>query len=116
MNKRMKLQNLLAKSPMPRSQRLALFALVTLGVIDSLARGVLTADQSIQLFFHAENCLFVRRQLRSKAADRIMSHGVQIADLFDTLPLDKARREAGKELDVIRSLCFKLLESKRLVA
>lgn len=101
---------------MPRSQRLALFALVCLGVIDSLARGVIDAEESIRLFFHADNGLFVRRQLRSKAADHIMSHGAQLADLYDALPLDKARREAGKEIESMRELCLKLLESKRLVA
>lgn len=67
-------------------------------------------------FFHAENCLFVRRHLRAKLADKIMSHGVQLPDLFDILPAEKAHRKFQRELAKMRELCLRLLESKRLVA
>ena len=116
MKKQLRLQDLLAAPEMSRSQRLKLFALVTLGMLDSMTRGVLSADEATRLFFHADNGLFVRRQLRSKLADRIMSHGVQLADLFAALSPDTALRETHRELNVMRSLCSKLLESKRLVA
>ncbi|MCI0684578.1 MAG: hypothetical protein L0Y71_20905 [Gemmataceae bacterium] len=116
MKQRIQLDELLAESRMPRSRRLALFAFVCLGVLDSLARGVIDSHGAVRLFFHADNGLFVRRQLRSKAADRIMSHGVQLSDLVDVLPPDKARRETAKEIEAMRDLCWKLLESKRLVA
>jgi len=60
-------------------------------------------------FFNAENCLWVHRQLKSVAADEIMSRGVQLADLFDVLPAAKAKVEYSKELEAIRRLCVKLL-------
>jgi hypothetical protein len=63
-------------------QQLVLFALLTLGMLESLANGVLSATDALRVFFHAENCLFVRKQLRVKTADAIMSHGVQLPDLF----------------------------------
>ena len=45
-----------------------------------------------------------------------MSHGVQLADLFDCLPSEKAQREFLHELSVIRGLCLKIIEGKQLVA
>jgi hypothetical protein len=60
--------------------------------------------------------LFVRNQLRSKVADKIMGHGVQLPDLFDALPIEEAHREFHRELAIMRALCLKLLEEKRLVA
>jgi hypothetical protein len=45
-----------------------------------------------------------------------MSHGVQLPDLFDALPPEAAVREFQHELSAMRSLCLKILETKKLVA
>jgi hypothetical protein len=94
----------------------ALFALLNLGMIESLANGLVSASDAVRVFFNADNCLFVRQQLRDKVADKVMSHGVQLPDLFDVLPKEEAHREFQHELAAMRSLCLKLLEKKRLVA
>ena len=92
------------------TQQLELFALLNLGIAQSLASGVMSATESIQRFYHVDNCLYVRKHLRSKQANAIMSHGVQLPDLFDCLPAEEAQREFFHELETIRSLCLKLLE------
>ena len=96
--------------------KLALFALLNLGVIESLASGALGATEAIRLFYHADNCLFVRKHVRDKSADRLMSHGTQLADLFDALPPEEAHREFQRELEIMRSLCRHLLEKEPLAA
>jgi hypothetical protein len=53
--------------------------------------------------------------LCDKTADAIMSHGVQLPDLFDVLPREEAHREFQRELAIMRALCLKLLEEKQLV-
>jgi hypothetical protein len=116
MNPTLCLKTLLAASGRTSAQQLVLFALLTLGMLESLANGVLSATDALRVFFHAENCLFVRKQLRHKTADAIMSHGVQLPDLFEVLPLTEAHREFQRELAVMRSLCLKLLAEKPLVA
>ena len=90
MRMRIELESVLAGAALPRAQQLELFAYISLGVVDSLARGVLTVENATRYFFHAANGLFVRERLRSKVADRIMSHGVQLADLREALPRDLA--------------------------
>jgi hypothetical protein len=110
------LQPLLAVSAAKPARRLGLFALLALGVIESLANGVLSATDAVRLFFNAENCQFVRKELRDKTADRVMSHGVQLPDLFDALPQDEALREFQRELATMRELCLELLGKKALVA
>jgi hypothetical protein len=95
------------------THQLELFALLNLGIAQSLASGVLSATEAIQRFYHADNCLYVRKHLRSKEANAIMSHGVQLPDLFDCLPAEEAQREFSHELETIRSLCLKLLEKGR---
>jgi hypothetical protein len=112
----MSLQALLAASPESPSQRLALFALLTLGLLESLAHGLLSATDALQVFFHADNCLFVRKHLRDKTAEAVMSHGVQLPDLFEALPMVEAQREFQRELATMRALCLKLLEQKQLMA
>lgn len=116
MHHNMSLQALLAASHESPGQRLALFALLTLGMLESLAHGLLSASDALRVFFHTENCLFVRKHLRDKTADAIMSHGVQLPDLFEALPTAEAQREFQRELATMRSLCLKLLEQKQLVA
>jgi len=78
-----------------------------------MASGVLTPTEAIERFYHAENCLYVQKHFRKKEAQAIMSHGVQLPDLFDCLPPEEARREFYHELETIRSLCLKLLGKGR---
>jgi hypothetical protein len=97
-------------------QQVTLFALVNLGLIESLADGLLSAADAVRLFYNADNGLFVRKQLRAKAADEIMGRGAQLPDLFDVLPAKEAHREFRRELAAMRSLCARLLDEKRKVA
>ena len=75
-----------------------------------------SATEAVIDFYCADNCLFVRKALKDKTADRIMSHGVQLPDLFNALPIEEAQREFFHELSTIRSLCLMLLENRRQVA
>jgi hypothetical protein len=95
------------------TQQQELFALLNLGLIQSLASGVLSPTEAVERFYHAENCLYVQKHFRQKEAHTIMSHGVQLPDLFEWLPAEEAQREFYHELETIRSLCLKLLEKKR---
>ena len=94
-------------------RQLPIFALLNLGIIQSLASGVISAEDAAQLFYNAENCLYVRKHLKNKIADTIMSHGVQLRDLFDFLPAAEAHREFTSELEILRSLCLKLFNRAR---
>lgn len=96
-------------------QRLRFFALLNLGIIQALAGGVMSASEAIQLFYNADNCLYVRKHFRNKQANATMSHGVQLPDLFEALPNKEASREFFHELETIRSLCMSLLAEKRAV-
>jgi len=93
--------------------KLRFFALLNLGIIQSLAGGAIGASEAVQLFYNAENCLYVRKHLRNKQANAIMSHGVQLPDLFEALSNKEASREFFHELEKIRSLCMSLLAKKR---
>lgn len=93
-------------------QQLALFALLNLGIIQSLASGILGATEALRLFYNADNCQFVRKHFRNKTADRIMSHGVQLPDLFEALPVEEAHCEFHRELETMCSLCLQLLEAR----
>jgi hypothetical protein len=99
-----------------RHQQVASFALLCLGIIESLTNGLMSVTDALRLFFHAENCLFVRKHLKEKIADKIMSHGVQLPDLFDALPAEEAQREFQREVTMIHSLCLKLIEDKQIAA
>jgi hypothetical protein len=70
--------------------RLSIFAVVSLGIIESLANGSFSAKDVVLSFFNADNCLHVRKHLKNKLADKIMSHGAQLRDLFD-VPLSRRR-------------------------
>lgn len=94
-------------------QQSAAFAMLGLGVTESLISGTRGASEALSEFFHAENCLFVKQTLRSRAADEFMSRGVQLTDLFDALPIAEAQREYQRELALMRTLCLKLLEKER---
>src|SRR5437868_6911763 len=80
MNNGMDLETLLPGSGKTPARQLALVALLNLGVIESLANGLLSATEAVHLFFNADNCPFVRKGLREKTAEKIMSHGVQLPD------------------------------------
>lgn len=96
-----------------RAEQLEFFAIVNLGGVQSLASGALTPAEAVQRFYHATNCTYVRRTLRSREANDAMSRGVQLPDLFDALGAEKARREFHQELEAIRVLCLKLLARGR---
>lgn len=116
MNHRIQLATLLAEAGRLPEQQLALFALLNLGLVESLAGGSLSAAAAVRLFFHAENCQFVRQHLRERVADEVMSHGVQLPDLFEALPAQEAQREFQRELATMRSLCLTLLAAQQLAA
>jgi hypothetical protein len=94
-------------------RQLELFALVNLGLVQSIASGVLTPTEAVERFYHARNCLYVQKHFRRKEAQIIMSHGVQLPDLFDSLSPEEAQRELYHELETMRSLCLKLLGKGR---
>jgi len=111
-----RLQQVLSVAARSPEKRLTLFALLNLGMIESLFSGLMRPSEAVRLFFNAENCLFVRKKLVVKTADEIMSHGVQLPDLFEALPPEEAHREFQRELSTMRSLCLRLLEKGKLVA
>ena len=92
---------------------LALFAFLNLGLVQSLHSGALGPSEAIQRFYHADNCLYVRKHFQSREANMVMSHGVQLPDLFESLPAEEAQREFLHELEQIRALCLQLLERER---
>jgi hypothetical protein len=104
--------SLLAKSGSPFEQQ-ELFALINLGLVQSLASGSMSPTDAVKRFYHAENCLYVRKHFRQKTANAIMSHGVQLPDLFESLTSEEAQREFNHELEIIRSLCLKLMDKLR---
>jgi hypothetical protein len=106
----------LLSPPTDPHQRIVSFALLALGIIESLRGGAMAASGAVEMLFHGDNCLFVRKHLRNKVVDEIMSHGVQLTDLFDTLSAEEAQREFLRELAVMRLLCLKLLGDKQLAA
>ena len=116
MNKTIRLQNVFAETGDQREQQVALFAFLCLGLLDALASGTVSASEAVHLFFNAENCLFVHRHLDEKTADSVMSHGVQLPDLFQALPAESALREFQHELSIMRSLCTRMLEPMRMAA
>ncbi len=104
---------LLSKVPGDPTQQVELFALVNLGLVQSLASGLLSPADAVKRFYHADNCLYVHKHLRRREANTIMSRGVQLPDLFECLSAEEARREFYRELETMRALCLKLLGEKR---
>jgi len=99
-----------------QEEPLALFAVTTLGVVDSLAAGSLTPSDAIHAFFHGKNIQYVKKKLNDDRSNEIMGRGVQLADLFDSMPVEEAHREFQHELQAIKSLCYGVLEGQRAVA
>nr|VFJ70889.1 MAG: hypothetical protein BECKFW1821C_GA0114237_102511 [Candidatus Kentron sp. FW] len=97
-------------------QRIVSFAFLCLGIIESLAKGTIDASDAVKIFFHAENCRFVRMVLRQESADEIMGYGVQLTDLSDVLSPEEARREFERELELMQARCLDLLATERMAA
>jgi hypothetical protein len=116
MESAIRLNAILADASDNQDDRLTIFAVVNLGIIESLANGSLNAKDVVLFFFNADNCLHVRKHLKNKLADKIMSHGVQFPDLFEILPVEEAQRQFLHELSVMRSLCFQLIDRGRVAA
>lgn len=113
---RISLRTVLSDPEKGAEQKLALFAWINLGIVESLTTGHLTPIDAVQLFFNGENCLLVRQELADENADAIMSRGVQLPDVFDVLPANEAQQELQRELLTIRTLCLNILEHRRLAA
>ena len=111
-----RLSELLASETEDAPRGLGVFALLGLGMVESLASGALSSADATRVFFNAENCLYVRKKLRSEEADEVMSRGVQLEDLFETLPEQEAQQEFQREQWAMRSLCVQLLDPQRAVA
>ena len=116
MQKPMNLQLVLNAAGDDPARQLELFALLTLGILESLDHGLLSPTEAIGVFFNADNCRFVREKLPSKAADEVMGRGVQLPDLLESLSAEESHKEFQREIAVIRRLCLGLLEVHRLVA
>jgi hypothetical protein len=112
----MRLEALLNAAGRDRGEQLKLFARLILGLIEELDQGLISATEAVQVIYNADNCLFIRNHFREKLPDRILSHGVQLPDLFDALPAELAYRGFKHELVTMRSLCLKLLDARPLVA
>jgi len=106
----------LAKITAGQEEPLALFAVTALGIVESLVAGSLTPTRAIESFFHGENVRFVKSKLGDKRAVQIMGRGIQLADLFDAMPMEEAHREYQHELQAIKTLCNELLEAEKAAA
>lgn len=93
--------------------QLELFAYLNLGLVQSLNSGLVSPTEAIGRFYHVDNCLYVQKQYKSRDANAIMSHGVELLDLFDALPVEEAQKEFLYELEKMRGLCLKILEKTR---
>jgi len=97
-------------------QPLALFAVTSLGMIESLLAGTVTPTEATSAFFHGRNIRFAKVKLRDSRAMELLGRGVQLADLFDALPVEEAHREFQHVLQAMKSLCMQMLVSERAVA
>lgn len=104
---------LLATTASGSEKKNELVALLNLGLIQSLMSGALSASDTLARFYHADNCLYVRRALGNRTADAIIARGVRLPDLFDVLPAEEAQREFYQELETMRVLALKLLAQQQ---
>jgi hypothetical protein len=116
MNHKIDLRALLANGEGKSQSSLALFAWLNLGIVESLTNGVLAPADAVRIFFNADNCQFVLQELTEETANEIMSRGVQLADIFEAVPSDKANQEFQNELATIRSLSLDILQNERIAA
>lgn len=98
------------------AKRTEVFALIVLGLLDSLESGVLNCSEVVPLFFHAANCRFVESHLQCVDAIEVMGRGSQLPDLYDALDSTEADRELALEIAAMRSRCLAMLADGRLVA
>ena len=84
--------------------------------VRSLLAGSLNPTQAVNVFFHGKNVRFVKSKVGDDRAAEVMGRGVQLADLFDAMPVEEAHREFQHELQAMKSLCHELLESERAAA
>jgi hypothetical protein len=116
MTQRIDLRTLLGNDEGKSDDRLALFAWLNLGIVESLTKGILKPEEAVRIFFHGDNCLFVRTEFGEETAEEIMSRGVQLNDIFETLATERAEHEFQTELSVMRSLSLSILQSERIAA
>jgi hypothetical protein len=116
MTEKISLKNILSDSARTLEENLEIFALLNLGILESLDHGLISASDALRIFFHADNALFVHHNLDNEIADEIMSRGVQLPDLFDVLPAEEAQREFQRELVKLQTHCLSLLEQRMVPA
>ena len=116
MTQRIDLRTLLGNGEGTSDDRLALFAWLNLGIVESLTKGILKPEEAVRIFFHGDNCLFVRTEFGEETAEEIMGRGVQLNDIFEALTTERAEQEFQKELAVMQSLSLSILQSERIAA
>jgi hypothetical protein len=116
MNEIIYLKTIFSEVERTPEENLEIFALLNLGILESLNHGLITVSDALHTFFHAENSLLVRQYLHDQTADEIMSRGVQLPDLFTILPLEEAQREFQREMAKLQALCLNLLEPEMVAA
>jgi hypothetical protein len=107
----LKLESMLGGRSTTDRQALDAFAVLNLGIVESLRTGTINADEAVSRFYNAANCLYVHRKLKNPVCDEIMSRGVQLPDLFVVLSPSVARRQYSGELNALGKLCLRLLRS-----
>lgn len=108
-NEPLSFEAIVSQSGRSKAQRLETFAVLNLGILESLASGAVAADEATERFYNAANCLFVRRRLKDSVCDDVMSRGVQLADVVEILPAGKAQREFAREIGEMRRLCLSIM-------
>ena len=93
---------------------LAFFAFLNLGLVQSLHSGALSPSEAIQRFYHADNCLYVRKHFQSREANSVMSRGVQLPDLFESLSAEEAQREFLYELEKDTCIVFAAFGARKI--
>lgn len=110
------LEGLLGAGAGVSMERREVFALIVLGLLDSIESGVLSCPEIVPLFFHAANSRYVENKLQCADALEVMGRGSQLPDLYDALDPNEAQRELAVEIAAMRALCLAMLGGGRLVA
>lgn len=92
-----------------KPQKLAVFAALNLAMVQSIHSKGSGLGEVTAGFYNSTNGLYVKRSLRNKDAEELMSRGVQLADLFEVLPRRQAEAELKRERNAMRIICYKLL-------
>jgi hypothetical protein len=93
-----------------QKEPLALFAVLSLGIIDSLTVGAVSPTRAAKQFFTSKNSQFVKTKLGEKNAVEVMGRGLQLLALCDAIPAEEAHREFQRELRRMKALCHALLD------